>query len=64
MHVHPHRPADVAAHRFARKGWRIWLCRHCLAPRALHPRTSPVRARSADDNRYLSRRAPHFKEGW
>jgi hypothetical protein len=64
MHLHPHRTADVAPHHWARKGWRWWLCWHCYAPKSLHPRRAWGRARPLGDNRYLSRRAPHFKEGW
>ncbi|MFI8301535.1 hypothetical protein ACIGCZ_37135 [Streptomyces nigra] len=51
MHIHPHRTADVAPHRFARHGWRWWLCRHCYEPRNAHPTRQPVTARDADDNR-------------
>jgi ribosomal protein L37AE/L43A len=51
MHIHPHRPADVAPHQWARKGWRIWLCRHCHQPRTAHPTRQPVPARDAHDNR-------------
>lgn len=44
--------------------WHWWICRHCYAPKALHPRTAWVRARPIGDNTYLSADAPHFKEGW
>lgn len=54
----------TAPHAFARKGWRIWLCLHCYAPRTLHPRTQWIRARPAHRNDYLSVNAPHFNEGW
>lgn len=55
---------DVAPHDFERKGWCIWLCRHCYAPRSLHPRRDWVRSRHRGDNTYVSKNAPHFKEGW
>ena len=51
-------------HAWQPKGWRRWICRHCYAPRALHPRTGWFRARPMHDNRYLSANAPHFNEGW
>lgn len=51
-------------HPWAPKGWRRWLCRHCCAPRVLHPRLGWVHARPLNDNRYLSAEAPHFHEGW
>ncbi len=54
----------VGPHEFARRGWRRWICRHCYAPRSLHPRKAWVRSRPLHDNRYLSANAPHFKEGW
>lgn len=54
----------VEPHPFTRKGWRWWICRHCYAPRKLHPRHSWVRARTLHDNYYLSADAPHFREGW
>jgi len=57
-------PNLSAPHDFHRRGWRWWLCRHCYAPRALHPRQRYVRSRPVDDNLVLSRRAPHFREGW
>jgi hypothetical protein len=55
---------STAPHAWARKGWRWWLCRHCYAPRTLHPRCGWVKARPLHDHRYLNRNAPHFKEGW
>jgi hypothetical protein len=55
---------DVAPHKFERKGLYFWLCRHCYAPRSLHPRFGWTRARPSDDNTYVSADAPHFKEGW
>ncbi|HEY9410771.1 MAG TPA: hypothetical protein VIP77_14420 [Jiangellaceae bacterium] len=54
----------TSPHPFARKGWRFWICRHCYAPRTLHPRTEWVRSRPLHRNDYLSANAPHFKEGW
>lgn len=54
----------VSPHQFERQGWRVWICRHCYAPRKLHPRTEWVRARPFADHRYLSENAPHFEEGW
>lgn len=54
----------VSPHPFVRRGWRFWVCTHCYAPRCLHPRQAWVRARPLDSNHYLSRRAPHFNEGW
>lgn len=54
----------VAAHRFERLGWRWWLCRHCYAPRELHPRHRAAWARRIGDRTYLSANAPHFTEGW
>ena len=51
-------------HDWARNGWRFWLCRHCYAPKSLHPRTGGVVARSRHINTYLSADAPHFTEGW
>lgn len=54
----------VGPHPFVQNGWRRWLCRHCYAPKSLHPRTSWVRARPLGDHRYLSARAPHFNAGW
>ena len=55
---------QVAPHPFERKGWRVWLCRYCMAPRSLHPRRDWAYARPLDDNRYLSVNSPHFEEGW
>jgi hypothetical protein len=55
---------DAAPHDFVRRGWRFWICRHCFAPRSLHPRIGWVRSRPLGDNCYLSATAPHFKEGW
>ncbi|MCT9010543.1 hypothetical protein [Streptomyces rhizosphaerihabitans] len=55
---------NVAPHDWARKGWRFWLCRHCHAPKVLHPRAGWVVARALDDTIYLSADAPHFNEGW
>ncbi|MEU0207385.1 hypothetical protein [Streptomyces canus] len=55
---------ETAPHGFARKGWRFWICRHCYAPRALHPRKGWVRARPLHDNQHLSVNASHFEEGW
>ena len=54
----------VSPHDFERRGRRFWICRHCYAPRSLHPRIEWVRARPLTDHRYLSKDAPHFKEGW
>jgi hypothetical protein len=48
--------------RVSRLRW--WLCRHCYAPRSLHPRRGWVRSRPLGDRRYLSADAPHFREGW
>jgi hypothetical protein len=48
-------------------GWRRWLCRYCYAPRSLHPRWESVRARALEGpsrHAYLSKNAPHFREGW
>lgn len=57
---------DVEPHEFVPMGrfWHRWLCRHCYAPRKLHPRLKWVKARSLRDHTYLSADAPHFKEGW
>lgn len=55
---------STAPHAFASKGWRYWICRHCYAPKSLHPRRAWVRARPLHDNTYVSARAPHFEEGW
>jgi hypothetical protein len=57
-------PDQVSPHPFDRMGWRFWLCRHCYAPKSLHPRTGWVKARPYGDTEYLSAGAPHFKEGW
>ena len=54
----------VAPHPWTPREWRRWICRHCYAPRSLHPRTGWVHARPLHDNRYLSAAAPHFKENW
>lgn len=54
----------VEPHEFEHKGWRLWLCRRCYAPRELHPRLHWVLARSLTDNRYLSANAPHFGGKW
>lgn len=51
-------------HHWQAKGWRFWLCRHCYAPKSLHPRTEWTRSRPLHDNQYLSANAPHFTEGW
>lgn len=51
-------------HPFERTGLRWWLCRHCYAPKRLHPRRGWVRARTLGDRRYLSADTPHFNEGW
>ena len=56
--------AGVEPHDFNRKGWRFWLCRHCYAPKSLHPRTRWARAREYGDNQFISKNAPHFNEGW
>jgi hypothetical protein len=55
---------SVSPHPWTPKRWRFWICRHCYAPKTLHPRTSWGRARPLGDNTYLSPRAPHFNEGW
>lgn len=55
---------QVEPHPWERLGWRWWLCRHCYAPRALHPRAGWVVARRLGDHRYISSDAPHFTEGW
>lgn len=55
---------STGPHAWGRMGWRFWLCRHCYAPRILHPRDGWVKARPLRDHRYLSGRAPHFNEGW
>lgn len=55
---------SVGPHLWAPKGWRRWLCRHCYAPRILHPRFHPALARPLHDNRYISVNAPHFHHGW
>jgi hypothetical protein len=59
---------DCGPHFWTPKGWRFWLCRHCYAPRSLHNynggRDQWVRSRPLNDNRYLSKNAPHFTEGW
>lgn len=57
-------PSNAAPHNFERLGWRWWLCRHCYAPRSLHPRTVWARSRPLGDRRYLAADAPHFSEGW
>lgn len=54
----------VEPHEFERRGWRFWICDRCYAPRQLHPREMPVRARPPGRNEYLSKGAPHFQEGW
>ena len=54
----------TAPHPWTRQRWRFWLCRHCYAPRPLHPRTTWVRARPLGDHRYIGADAPHFTEGW
>jgi hypothetical protein len=56
--------ARAHPHEFQRQGWRWWICCHCYAPRALHPRHGWVRARPLHDHSYLSKDAPHFDEGW
>jgi hypothetical protein len=55
---------SVSPHPWQPRGWRYWICRHCYAPKSLHPRTGWKRARPLNDNRYLSANSPHFKEGW
>lgn len=55
--------AMVGPHSFARSGWRWWLCRHCYAPKSLHPRIGWVKARPSGDHTYLSANAPHFLSG-
>ena len=54
----------AAPHGWSAKGWRFWLCRHCYAPKTLHPRTGWFRARPVHDNRYIGPNVPHFNEGW
>jgi hypothetical protein len=54
----------VSPHRFVRRGWRFWICDHCFAPRALHPRREWVYSRPPTVHYYLSKDAPHFTEGW
>ncbi len=54
----------VGPHEFGRQGWRWWLCRHCFAPRSLHPRDDWVRARPMHDHTYIGVSAPHWMEGW
>ena len=56
--------SKVAPHPFRRRGWRFWICDYCYAPRSLHPRRIWARARALGSNHYLSKDAPHFKEGW
>ena len=58
------REITVGPHEFRRRGWRWWLCRHCYAPKELHPRKGWFPARPCHDTRYLSANAPHFQEGW
>lgn len=55
---------EVGPHDFSPQGWRRWICRHCYAPRILHPRLQWARSRPVHDHRYYSRLAPHFREGW
>lgn len=59
-----HPVSETGPHEFKRRGWRFWICAHCFAPKALHPRRGWVRARPLGDNEYLSKDAPHFREGW
>lgn len=56
--------ARVAPHAWSRKGWRFWICRHCFAPRPLHPRVVWAFSRPVHRNEYLGPDAPHFKGGW
>lgn len=56
--------ASVSPHPWVPKGWRRWICTHCYAPKALHPRNAWARSRPLHDNRYLSANAPHFNENW
>lgn len=44
-------PPHVAPHDFARRGWRFWICRHCYAPRKVHPKKFWSRSRPIHDNR-------------
>jgi hypothetical protein len=57
-------PSKVEPHPFEPRGWRRWICRHCYAPKTLHPRRSWTIARPLTDNQYLSANAPHFKGEW
>lgn len=63
-HLAKLRSNHVGPHPFEPRGWRKWICRHCYAPRSLHPRLSWAVSRPLTDNRYLSQNAPHFREGW
>lgn len=54
----------TAPHPWSPQRWRRWLCRHCYAPKPLHPRTEWVRSRPLGDTQYLSKNAPHFNGGW
>lgn len=54
----------VEPHEFTPRGWRWWICNHCFAPRSLHPRTIWAISRPLGRNDYISKDAPHFKEGW
>jgi hypothetical protein len=56
--------SSVSPHPFVRQGWRWWLCRHCYAPKSLHPHLGWVKSRPLGNRRYLSADAPHFREGW
>ena len=60
----PEEGPQVEPHDFARQGWRFWICRHCYAPKSLHPRQGWTVARPLGVHRYLSKNAPHFREGW
>jgi hypothetical protein len=60
----PTHEEQVEPHPFRPRGWRWWICDHCFAPRSMHPRTVWVKARPLGHNSYVSKTAPHFKEGW
>lgn len=56
---------QVEPHPYARMSrWRFWLCKHCFAPRKLHPRKEWVRARPLGDySRYVAKDY-HLMRGW
>ena len=56
--------SKVGPHEWQSAKLPPWICLRCYAPKSLHPRKDWVVARKLGDHTYLSKDAPHFKDGW